>query len=109
MKFVPAFMVAALLGAAPAFAAPQTWRGQISDSMCGQKHPAAEHGKKVSAEDCTKTCVEHGAQYVFVTKGKVYQIANQQHPDVLMHAGHSVILKGELTGDTIKVISVDMP
>ena len=63
----------------------------------------------MSDADCAKACVEHGAQYVFVAKGRIYKIANQHRSDVLMHAGHVVNLKGELAGDTITVLSADMP
>ena len=84
-------------------------RARITDSTCGVKHMATERGQKMSDADCTKACVEHGAQYVFVSGGKTYKIANQHHPDVLMHAGHVVNLKGELKGDTIMVLSADMP
>jgi hypothetical protein len=63
----------------------------------------------MSDADCTKACIEGGAQYVFATRGKIYKIANQHNSDVLMHAGHVVNLKGELTGDTIVVLSADMP
>jgi hypothetical protein len=80
----------------------QTWTGKISDSMCKDKHPAGEHeGKKMSEADCTSVCVKKGAKYVFVSDGKVYQLANQKSKTIASHAGQEVQLTGELKGDTI--------
>lgn len=109
MKLITTTVLLAVLGAAPAFAEPQTWRGQITDSKCGAKHRPAEHGQTMSDLDCTKACTAEGAQYVFATKRKIYRIANQHNSDVLMHAGHVVNLTGELKGDTITVLAADMP
>ncbi|HCC56203.1 MAG TPA: hypothetical protein DEQ47_02895 [Solibacterales bacterium] len=101
-------MLAALLGGS-AFAAEKTWTGSISDSKCGAKHMAGEHGAKMSARDCTEGCIKGGAKYVFVSKGKVYNIDNQDYAGLAEHAGHTVKLTGEMTGDTIKVSNVVMP
>ena len=106
------FMVVAtmtLVGASGAFAADQTWTGKISDSKCGAKHAAAEHGKKMTDRECTEACVKGGAKYVFSSKGKVYQIANQDDADLAMHAGHTVRLTGEMKGDSITVSKIQMP
>jgi hypothetical protein len=82
--------------------ADQTWKGKISDSMCKEKHPAGEHeGKKMNDADCVGVCIRKGAKYVFVTDGKVYQIANQNSKQIATHAGQMVELTGELKGDTI--------
>ena len=101
-------MLTAMLGFS-AFAAEKTWTGSISDSKCGAKHMAGEHGAKMSARDCTEGCVKGGAKYVFVSKGKVYNIDNQDYAGLAEHAGHTVKLTGEMTGDTIKVSNVAMP
>ena len=80
----------------------QTWTGKISDSNCNEKHPAGEHeGKKMTDADCTKVCVKKGAKYVFVSEGKVYQLANQNSKTIASHAGQEVKLTGELKGDSI--------
>jgi hypothetical protein len=95
-----------------AFAAEQTWSGQISDSMCGKDHSMMQHGgKKVSARDCTLECVKAGGKYVFVSKGTVYAIDNQDLKDLEMHAGHNVQLTGEMSADkkTIHVSKITMP
>jgi hypothetical protein len=105
------FAAAVLMAAAPAIAADKTWNGSISDSMCGAKHPGAEHeGKKMTDADCTKACVnEHGAKYVFVSGGKTYKIENQDFAALKDHAGHKVALSGEMKGDSITVSKIEMP
>jgi len=93
-----------------AFAAEKTWVGSIGDSKCGAKHMAGgEHGAKMSNRDCTEGCVKGGAKYIFVSKGKVYNIDNQDYAGLATHAGHTVKLTGEMTGDSIKVSNVVMP
>jgi hypothetical protein len=80
----------------------QTWKGKISDSNCNEKHPAGEHeGKKMTDADCTGICVKKGAKYVFVSDGKVYQLANQTSKQIASHAGQNVELTGVMKGDTI--------
>ena len=97
-------------GASMAFAADQTWSGKISDSKCGATHSSTEHdGKKLSDRECTAACIKGGAKYVFVSKGKVYNLDNQDFADLPVHAGHTVKLTGEMTGDTIKVSKIEMP
>lgn len=112
MKQLCIAVIASMLAVMSASAADQTWTGKISDSMCGAKHDAgAEHaGKKMSDRDCTLACVkEHNAQYVFVSKGKVYKVANQDFAGLEEHAGHTVNLTGDMKGDTITVSSISMP
>jgi len=110
MKRILGVLVSLLVGAAMASGAEQTWHGKISDSMCGASHKSAiEHsGKKMTDRECVQACIKDGAKYVFVSGGKVYNISNQDDPALAEHAGHSVTLKGEMTGDTIKVSSVMM-
>jgi len=88
----------------------QTWKGTISDSNCKEKHPAGEHdGKKMTEADCTAVCVKKGAKYVFVSDGKVYQIANQNSKQIASHAGHEVELTGTMKGDSITASTLKMP
>jgi hypothetical protein len=110
-KFLACIAAVAVMGAGTAFAAEGTWTGKISDSMCGAKHPAGEHdGKKMSDRDCTEACVkDHGGKYVFVSKDKVYKIDNQTFAGLKTHAGHDVVLSGDMKGDTITVTKIDMP
>lgn len=95
-----------------ASAADMTWTGKISDSMCGASHAkmmAAHAGTKMTDRDCTLACTKAGGKYVFVTGGKVYNIANQDLAALQTHAGHTVRLTGEMKGDTITVSKIVMP
>jgi hypothetical protein len=56
-------------------------------------------GKKLSAHDCTLACVKDGGEFVFVSKGKVFEIANQELADLKEHAGQPIKLTGELSSD----------
>lgn len=105
-------ILAGMLGSMTISAAEKTWTGKISDSMCGAKHDtSAEHDKKkMSDRDCTLACVkEHNAKYVFVSSGKVYSVGNQSFASLPEHAGHTVKLTGEMTGDTITISKIAMP
>jgi len=98
-----------MLTALTSLAAEQTWQGKISDSKCGTTHKAMEHGgKKLNDHDCTVACVKGGAKYVFVSKGKVFDIENQDLAGLEEHAGHSVKLTGDLQADkkTIKASKI---
>jgi hypothetical protein len=89
-------------------AAPKTWTGKISDSHCGAKHKTMD-GKKMTDRECTEMCIKDGGQYVFVSQGKVYQIADQKDAALATHAGHTVRLTGEMKGSTITVSQIEMP
>jgi hypothetical protein len=111
MRRILAFAAVFLMTSAFSLAAEKTWTGKISDSDCGRSHKSAiEHaGKKMSDHDCVLACVEKGAKYVFVVGGKIYDISNQDMPDLKEHAGHTVKLTGEMTGKTIAVSRIEMP
>jgi hypothetical protein len=104
MKSRLAVGVAAILfTAAIAVAGEGSWTGYISDSACGVK------GAKEGQAECTAKCVkEKGAKYVFVNDAdkKVYAIDDQEK--VAAHAGHHVTVKGEVSGKTLKLESIDM-
>jgi hypothetical protein len=104
------FVVIALLVAyqSSGIAAPQTWTGQIADSMCGAKHKSMG-SMKMSDRECTEMCIKAGGKYVFVTGGKVYQIADQKDKALATHAGHTVLLTGEMKGNTITLSKIEMP
>ena len=110
MKKLLGTALAVLFGAAISYGAEQSWKGTISDSMCGASHKSAiEHsGKKLTDRECTQACIKEGAKYVFASGGKVYNIENQDYAGLAEHAGHNVTLKGEMTGDTIKVSNISM-
>ena len=107
-NFILILVTGALMSGTVAMGA--TWTGQISDSMCGAHHKTmAEHGKKMSARECTEACVKNGGKYVFVSKGKVHNIENQDFAGLPEHAGHTVNLTGDMNGDSIKVSNLEMP
>ena len=99
-----------LLGSSFAIAAEKTWTGLISDSLCRTSHNSAvEHaGEKLPDHDCTIACVKKGGKYVFVSNGKVYDIANQDFAELQEDAGHTVQLRGEMNGSNIKVSGIAM-
>ena len=92
--------------AAAGVAQAETWRGVIGDSMCAAKH-SEEKGSDHSK--CVAKCVQGGSAYVLVAKDKVFKIANQDFADLKAHAGHVVMLSGDMKDDTITVTKVEMP
>ena len=93
-----------------ASAADKTWTGKVSDSMCGASHASMTSVHPgMTDRDCTQACIKAGGKYVFVTGGKVYKIANQDDADLVTHAGHTVQLTGDMSGDTITVSKIVMP
>jgi len=93
------------------FAAEKTWTGKISDASCGANHAKmmAEHKDAKTERDCVGICIKGGDKYVFVSGGKVYQVSNQDLAALAEHAGHTVRLTGEMTGDSIAVSKIAMP
>ena len=86
--------------------ADHSWTGAISDKMCGADH--TKMGGKLSDRECTLACTKGGAPSVLVADGKVFQLTGHD-ADLRTHAGHTVVLTGELKGDTIKVATIEMP
>src|SRR6202163_4420704 len=90
-------------------AATMTMDGMISDSMCGTSHAKMmemHKDAKMTDRDCTLACVKAGGKLVFVSGGKVYNIANQTLVALTEHAGETVSLTGDVKGDTITVSKV---
>ena len=100
------FLFAVVMFAAAGVAQAETWKGVIGDSMCAAKH-SEEKGSDHSK--CVAKCIEGGSAYVLVAKDKVYRIANQNFADLKAHAGHVVLLSGEVKNDAITVTKVEMP
>ena len=67
----------AVFACAASVAAEQTWTGRITSSMCktGMDH------------DCIMNCIKAGEKYVFVNKGQVHTIQNQDFADLATQAG----------------------
>ena len=59
--------------------------------------------------ECTNVCIKKGAKYVFVSEGKVYQLANQKSKTIASHAGQQVELIGTIQGDTITAKTIKTP
>ena len=100
MKQIPFILSLALALGSSLLGAEQTLTGQITDAMCGADHSMMKHeGKKVGARDCTLECVKAGSKYAFVSKGKVYEVKNQDLKDLQVHAGHTVKVTGDVAAD----------
>ena len=92
-------------------AASMTMKGMISDSMCGSSHAKMIEGHKeakMTERDCTLACVKAGGKFVFVSDGKVYNVANQKLAALTQHAGETVSVTGDVKGDTITVSKVSV-
>jgi hypothetical protein len=109
-KILASLAAAVVMAAAPSMAA-DSWKGQISDSMCNAKHADGEHGtKKMTDKQCVEACVKGDSKYVFVGEGdKVYKIANQNFAGLKTHAGHSVTVSGTMKDDTVTIAKIEMP
>jgi len=84
-----------------ASAAPQTFTGTISDSMCKQKHMMPG---KTDAQ-CIEECVKAGANYVLVSGEKVYTLSAKKGI-IAPFAGKKVQVQGELQGASISVTAI---
>jgi len=103
MKLRIATLAAGTLFAASLMAADSSMTGWISDSNCGAK------GANAKAAECTTSCVKNkGAKYVFVNDADQKVFAIDAQDKVAAHAGHHVTVKGEVSGDSIKLASIDM-
>ena len=97
LRITLAILTASMAG----FAAEQTWTGQITSAMCNAGH---------MGHDCIVNCIKAGEKYVFVTKGQVHKIQNQDFGDLEKHAGHTVKMTGTLGVDgTVTVTTIAMP
>jgi hypothetical protein len=94
-------LITLVLGAFPAFAAEQTVKGVVSDSMCGRKHMMPG---KTDAE-CTRECIKAKSKYALVTADKIYTLqAPAEELDKL--AGKHVQVTGEVDGTSLKVTKI---
>jgi hypothetical protein len=90
--------------------AEETWKGTITDSMCGVKHSADKHGGKAADHRaCVEKCIKGGGEYVLVVEGKPMKIANQSFEGLAAHAAHEVMLTGEIKDGAIVVSKIEMP
>lgn len=93
-------VLTALIACGASFAA-QTWAGEITTSMCGKSHMDSK---------CIQNCIKAGEKYVFVSKGKIHEIQNQDFAELEKHTGHPVKLTGTLgpDGKSVTVSKVEM-
>lgn len=96
-----AFFALASLSLAAPKPKERTFVGYISDSMCGLKHMMAGDPK-----GCTLGCVKKGEKFVLAdaVHNKVYELNDQKKPEEF--AGQKVTVIGTLSGQTIKVVSI---
>ena len=86
---------------------PLAARGQIGDSRCAGRHAhASAELRKLSDRDCVRRCVLMGAHYVFISRGVVYPIRNQDFVDLTQFAGQDVQLEGEVRQNLLTVSHV---
>jgi hypothetical protein len=99
--------VATLIVATSGCTREDTLAGFISDAHCGAFHVAAdEHGPPETERECTLRCVRGGAGYVIVSNGRVFKIANQDHPDLAVHAGETVRVTGHLQDGVVEISTI---
>ena len=92
---------AVLAFALSASAAPSTYTGILTDSMCTQKHMMPGH----SDADCVRECVKDGAKYTLVSNGKSYELKGE--PKSLdKYAGQMVKVTGSHSGSVIAVKAI---
>lgn len=91
--------VLTLLALATSFSFAAEMTGYIIDESCSTK-PAMKGN-----EACAKKCIKGGSPAVLLTAdGKVYKLDDQAK--VSEHAGHKVVVTGNVTGDAIKVDAI---
>lgn len=101
---VLAFSFLVTFSATAADSKPQTFTGEVSDSMCG-----ASHMKEGSKAQCTHACVSKGSKYALVVGDKVYTLesSDKNSLDQLSKlAGEQAKVSGVANGDSIEVSSV---
>lgn len=78
------------------------FEGVITDDHCRARH---DMGSGKSPAECTRLCTREGGQYVIINGNKMYRLAGRD--DLTVVAGERVTITGSLTGDTIKIQSID--
>ncbi len=82
-------------------AAPKTFTGVITDSMCGKDH--AMMGVKPDSK-CVLECVKSGSKYALLEGTNVYELSDQKAPEKF--AGQKVKVTGTLNGNVLQVQSI---
>jgi hypothetical protein len=98
LSLIPILFAAVMIMLAAA--KPQTFTGEVSDSMCGAKHMMDNKA------ECTRTCVNKGSNYALVVGDKVYTLntTDKAALDQLNTlAGAQAKVTGTVNGDAIEV------
>jgi hypothetical protein len=77
--------------------------GYVSEAHCGAKHSSVSEANT----KCVKTCLKGGSDPVLVSEGKVMKFDADSKDKAVAHAGESVKIDGTVTGDTIKINSIE--
>jgi hypothetical protein len=94
------FALAAVLGLSMSCLAAE-FVGYVIDESCAAK-PAMKGN-----EACARKCLKGGSPAVLLTaEAKVYKLDDQAK--AVEHAGHKVKVTGALTGDTIKIETIQV-
>ena len=90
-----------LAGVLTAAAASQTFKGVITDSMCGKNHAMM---KVTPDSKCVTECVKAGAKYALYDGKTVYVLSDQKTPE--RFAGQNVKVTGTYS-EAAKVLQVE--
>ena len=86
-----------------ALAAPQTFTGTITDTMCGKKHMSPSK----SDADCTRDCMKLKGDWTYgLVVGKSLYRLTGDNKQFAAFAGQQVTVAGDLTGTTIAVQTI---
>lgn len=106
------FLVAPMWGPEPRAATPQTYSGEIMDSLCAKNgsHDKMMEEMKSMGHDkktCTIKCIQLGAKYVLydARTHTIYTLDNQDQAEAF--AGQMVSVVGTLEKNKIKVGSIE--
>lgn len=101
-KLTISFITGALAaGALVAGAAPRTFTGVVTDSMCGANH---ESMKIAPDSKCVVECAKHGSKYALFDGKDLWVFADQKTPE--QFAGRKVRVTGTLFEKT-KILKAD--
>jgi hypothetical protein len=99
-------IVAIVVTSALAAGKPQTFTGEVSDSMCGAKHMMEGNAA------CTRACVRKGSNYALVVGDKVYTLHTDDKAaldELDKMAGEKAKITGVADGEVIEVSKVAKP
>ena len=82
--------------------------GVISDDHCGALHlPVQALGLGLAGDSaCIQGCIKRGAEYVFIARGAVYAIRNQDFAGLSANAGRQVRIAGDVQRNRLTLSGV---